>query len=315
MEYFDEDSVIDATPWGALIEAIAAVLRDGTTTSPDRHVHDVPQSDGSTGALLLMPSWTGDNAGLDAIGVKVVTYFPGNAGTDVPTINAAYVLFDGETGRPVATMDGDALTARRTAAVSALAARHLARSDARSLLVVGTGQLAPNLAAAHAAGRKLESIEIWGRNTAAAHRVAGQLRDGGLPARPSADLESSVADADIVSCATGAGSPLVHGRWLKSGAHLDLVGSFRPDMRESDDEAVARSTVFVDTEAGAVLSGDLAQPLNSGVLSSDDIAADLADLASGRHPGRRDDDEITFFKSAGFAAADLAAARLVVASD
>jgi ornithine cyclodeaminase len=316
MQFFDEESVVAATPWGSLMEALTSTLRAGSTRAPERHVHDLTQPDGSTGALLLMPSWDhgGDEDGLDSLGVKVVTYFPANSGTDVPTINAAYLLFDGSSGRPLATIDGDALTARRTAAISALAARHLARADARSLLVVGTGQLAPNLAAAHAFGRDLQSIEIWGRNTAAAHRVAGRLRDAGLPALPSVDLEAGVARADIISCATGATAPLIDGRRLRPGAHLDLVGSFRPDMRESDDDAVVRSTVFVDTLAGAIVSGDLAQPLEQGVLNESDIAADLADLVTGRHPGRRDDDEITFFKSAGFAAADLAAARLVVAT-
>ncbi|MDH3293570.1 MAG: ornithine cyclodeaminase family protein [Acidimicrobiia bacterium] len=312
MHFFDEDSVIAATPWDRLIDALAGTLRRGTTTSPDRHVHDLAQPDGSTGALLLMPSWANrDSTGLDAVGVKVVTYYPANAGTAVPTVNAAYVLFDGADGKPLATIDGDTLTARRTAAVSALAARHLARPDARSLVVVGTGQLAPNLAMAHASGRDLESITIWGRNAASAQRVAGRLRELGYPAAPSGDLQASVASADIVSCATGATEPVVQGRWLRPGTHLDLVGSFRPDMRESDDEAIRRSTIFVDTVAGATVSGDLAQPMATGLLTESEITADLADLASGRHPGRSADNEITLFKSAGFAAADLAAARLV----
>lgn len=316
MRFFDEEAVVAATPWPAMMDALAETLRAGGVTTPERQVHDLDQPDGSTGALLTMPSWAAaSERGLESIGVKLVTFFPANAGTDVPTINAVYVLFDGATGRPVATIDGDALTARRTAAISALAARYLARPDAASLLVVGTGQLAPNLAAAHAAGRGLDSIEIWGRNAAAAHRVAGRLRDEGLPARPTVELAEAVGRADIISCATGATSPLVQGQWLKAGAHLDLVGSFRPDMRESDDDAISRSTVFVDTVAGAVLAGDLAQPIEAGLFAASAIAADLADLAAGRHPGRTDDGENTFFKSAGFAAADLAAARMVVGAD
>ena len=139
MLLLDAETVIAATPWTPLMDTLAEALRAGATRSPDRHVHDIAQADGSTGALLLMPSWVDG----EAVGVKVVTYFPVNATTEHPTVNAAYLLFDGITGLPTAAIDGDALTVRRTAAVSALAARHLARSDARRLLVVGTGQLAP----------------------------------------------------------------------------------------------------------------------------------------------------------------------------
>ncbi len=307
MLYLDADTVVRATPWTPLMDALAEALRAGTTASPDRHVHDVGQPDGSSGALLLMPSWV-DN---EAIGVKVVTYFPANAVTEHPTVNAAYLLFDGSTGLPTATIDGDALTARRTAAVSALAARHLARADARRLLLVGTGQLAPNLALAHAAERDLDHVAVWGRDGAAAEATAAGLTADGLPAVVADDLAAAAAEADIISCATGATAPLIHGAWLRPGTHLDLVGGFRPDMRETDDDAVRRSTIFVDTVGGASVSGDLAQPMDSGVLTPSDIAADLAALVSGDHEGRRSDDEITLFKSAGFAAADLAAARLV----
>ncbi len=308
MLFVDAETVNRTTPWTPLMDALAAALRAGSTQSPPRHVHDLAQSDGSTGALLLMPSWVDH----EAVGVKVVTYFPANATSEHPTVNAAYLLFDGETGLPVATIDGDALTARRTAAVSALAARQLARPDSKRLLVVGTGQLAPNLAMAHAAERDLEQVAVWGRNPVAAAAVADTLAEVGLPAAAVDDLATASSEADIISCATGATSPLIKGGWLSPGTHLDLVGGFRPDMRESDNEAVRTSTVFVDTVAGASVSGDLAQPLESGVMSADDIAADLAALVGGEHPGRHSDEEVTLFKSAGFAAADLAAARLVV---
>lgn len=310
MLFLDAETVAAATPWTPLMDALADALRTGSTMSPDRHVHNIAQPDGSTGALLLMPSWV-DN---EAIGVKVVTYFPANGTGEHPTVNAAYLLFDGTTGLPTAAIDGDALTARRTAAVSALAARYLARSDTSRLLIVGTGQLAPNLALAHAAERDIEHVAVWGRNRMAAERVAVSLAKRGLPAVAVNDLAPSAADADIVSCATGATAPLILGDWLRPGTHLDLVGAFRPDMRESDDDAVSRSTVFVDTVAGASVSGDLAQPLEAGVLQPDGIVADLAALVGGHHPGRRSADELTLFKSAGFAAADLAAAQLVARS-
>ena len=195
--------------------------------------------------------------------------------------------------------------------MSALAARYLARPDAGRLLVIGTGRLAPALALAHANGRDLTALEVWGRRPDAARAVVEVLERQGLRAAVAEDLDEAVARADLISCATGATEPLVAGRLLSPGAHLDLVGSFRPDMREADDEAVRRAAVFVDTRAGALRSGDLARPLAAGVLDGSEILADLADLVAGRHRGRGAPEQITLFKSAGFALADLAAAGLV----
>lgn len=307
VEVFDAAAIRTATPWPALTAAIAEALADPEASAPERHVHSLPLAGGSEGSLLLMPAWRAD----DVIGVKAVTYFPTNAGAPTPTINAGFLLFDGRSGRLVATLDGDELTVRRTAAVSALAARYLARPDAGRLLVIGTGQLAPALALAHADGRDLTSLEIWGRRPAGAQAVVEILERQGVRAAVAEDLDEAVARADLISCATGATAPLVAGRLLRPGAHLDLVGGFRPDMREADDEAVRRAVLFVDTRAGALRSGDVAQPLAAGVVEESDILADLADLVAGRHPGRGAPEQITLFKSAGFALADLAAARLV----
>ncbi|MCY4632022.1 MAG: ornithine cyclodeaminase family protein [bacterium] len=307
VEIFDAAAIRAATPWPALMEAIAGLLADSRASAPERQIHPLPLPGGSEGSLLVMPAW---RAG-DVIGVKAVTYFPTNAGGPTPTINAGYLLFDGCTGRLVATLDGDELTVRRTAATSALAARHLARQDARRLLVIGTGQLAPAVALAHAHGRSPTAVEVWGRNDRGAHHVVDLLAREGLPAAVAKDLDAAVGRADLISCVTGAGEPLVAGHLLQPGAHLDLVGSFRPDMREADDTAVRRAAVFVDTTAGALRSGDVAQPLESGALGDGEILADLADLVTGDHPGRGSPEQITLFKSAGFALADLAAAQLV----
>ena len=303
----DAAAVRRATPWNELMEAIAQMLLDGGATVPQREVHDVALPDGGTGSLLVMAAWVDR----ELLGVKAVTHYPSNAGTDLPIISAGYLLFDGQTGQLAAVLDGDELTLRRTAAVSALAADRLARSDADRLLVVGTGKLAPNLALAHAAVRQFGVIEVWGRDRAKAAAVARALEDHGLPARPAPSLDVAVERADIVTCATGATSPLVCGSLLQPGTHLDLVGGFRADMREADDAAVVRSTLFVDTRAGAVLAGDLAQPLADELITSDSIAADLAALVAGNHPGRTSDSEITLFKSVGFALSDLAGAQLV----
>ena len=307
VEPFDATAIREATPWPALMEAIAETLADPEASAPERQVHPLPLPGGVDGSLLVMPAWRSG----DVIGVKAVTYFPPNAGTATPTVNAGYLLFDGDSGRLAATLDGDELTVRRTAAVSALAAGYLARPDAHRLLVVGTGRLAPALALAHAHGRDLASLEVWGRRAGRAQAVVDVLAGEGVAATVAGDLDAAVERADLISCVTGATEPLVAGRLLQPGAHLDLVGSFRPDMRETDDEALRRAAIFVDTRAGARRSGDLAGPLARGVIGDGDILADLADMVTGRHPGRETSEQITLFKSAGFALADLAAARLV----
>ena len=310
MDTFDAAAIREATPWPALVEAIAAALADPDAAAPERQVHPLTLPGGAEGSLLVMPAWRSG----DVIGVKAVTYFPTNAGGATPTINAGYLLFEGRSGRLVAAMDGDELTVRRTAATSALAARYLARPDASRLLVVGTGQLAPSVALAHAQSRDLVAVEIWGRNAGRARATVDFLLAAGIPATVAGDLDAAVERADVVSCATGAAEPLIEGRRLRPGTHLDLIGSFRPDMREADDDAVRRAAVFVDTRAGARRAGDLARPIAAGVIDESHIRADLAELASGRHPGRTAPEQITLFKSAGFALADLAAATLVWAS-
>ena len=307
VEVFDAEAIREATPWPALMEAISTALADPRAAAPDRHVHPLPLPGGVEGSLLLMPAWRSG----EVIGVKAVTYFPTNAGGATPTVNAGYLLFDGRTGRLAAALDGDELTVRRTAAASALAARYLARPDTDRLLVVGTGQLAPAVALAHAHGRELRAVEVWGRNARRARDVARVLASAGLPATATEDLDAAVPRAGLVCCVTGATEPLIAGRLLQPGTHLDLVGSFRPDMRESDDDAVRRAAVFVDTRAGARRAGDLARPLAAGVIGESEILADLADLVAGRHGGRAAPDQITLFKCAGFALADLVAARLV----
>jgi ornithine cyclodeaminase len=223
-----------------------------------------------------------------------------------------YLLLDGRTGEPRALIDGQRLTLWRTAAASALAATYLARADASRLLVIGAGALAPFLARAHCAVRPIREIRIWNRTPANAERVAEALRSEGRAATATGDLDASIGWADIVSSATISPTALVKGALLRPGAHLDLVGAFTPQMRESDDAAIRRARVFVDTRAGATEeAGDIVQPLASGALAGKDILADLAELARGEKDGRTGGAEITLFKSVGAALEDLAAGRLV----
>jgi ornithine cyclodeaminase len=289
----------------SLLECLRDAFREGGE-APLRHHHAVP-APGGAGTLLLMPAWQPGRA----LGVKVATVFPGNASRGLSAVQASYLLLDPETGRPCALMDGAVLTRRRTAAASALAATYLARPDSVSLLMVGTGSLAPHLVAAHAAARPIREVRVWGRSPDKAAALAARLDRAGLGVAVVEDLESGVRSADIVSCATLSAEPLVRGAWLRPGTHLDLVGGFTPAMREADDEAVRRSRVFVDTPAALQEAGDIVQPMQSGVLRAEDVA-DLFDLVRGRRPGRQGDGEITLFKSVGAALEDLAAARMAL---
>ena len=290
------------------MRALEAAFVAGDTVAPQRHAHAL----GAGGSLLLMPAWSGD-----ALGVKLVTVMPQAAAQGLPTVQASYLLSERHSGALLALLDGEALTLRRTAAASALAARHLMRDGARTLLIVGAGRLAPWLVRAHLALRpSLVHVRVWARRSESAQALARQLHGEGIDATVPADLALAlaVAEADVISCATTSAEPVVRGAWLRPGTHLDLVGGFRADMREIDDEAVARcQPIVVDTRAGALTeAGDLVQPLARGVIAPHDISGELAELLRGECAGRTADDQITLFKSVGTALEDLVAAQLVV---
>jgi ornithine cyclodeaminase/alanine dehydrogenase-like protein (mu-crystallin family) len=242
--------------------------------------------------------------------VKVVSVYPGNGARKLPSVSASYLLCDGATGEHLALIDGAEITRRRTAAASALAASYLARDDAASLLIVGSGHIAGLMVAAYRAVRPISRVRVWNVREAGAARLVARLRTQGVAAEAVTDLAAAVAEADIVACATLAREPLVQGVWLRPGTHLDLIGGFTPAMREADDEAVRRSRVFIDTDAALAEAGDLLDPIAHGVLQRDDIAGDLFSLCRGDATGRRDRKEITLFKSVGSALEDLASAGL-----
>lgn len=295
-----------ALDWDSLIERLRQAFRRGAEV-PVRHHHEIANPGGPEGTLLLMPAWQSGRH----IGVKVVTIFPDNGEQGLPSVMAAYLLLDGKTGSPIALIDGPTLTLKRTAAASALASGYLSRPDCERLLMVGTGALAPYLVSAHAAIRPICNVLIWGRAPDKAAKLAKRLDRADFRVAATEDLEAAAQGADIISCATLSRDPLVRGDWLRPGQHLDLVGAFRPDMRESDDQAIRRARVFVDTRDGATKeAGDIVQPIESGVLDPADVAGDLFDLTRGARAGRRYYDQITLFKSVGTALEDLAAAEL-----
>jgi ornithine cyclodeaminase len=299
----DQDRTRAALPFPRLIAALRDAFIAGAET-PLRHRHAVAEGDGT---LLLMPSWRGKSA----MGVKLVTVFPGNGALGLNSVFSTYLLCDGATGQHLAIIDGNEITGRRTAAASALAGDYLARRDASRLLIVGAGHIAGMMAQAWSAVRAIESVAVWNPRPARAQSLAASLRAEGFDAVATEDLEGAVRAADIVSCATLASAPLIEGRWLRAGTHLDLIGGYRPDMREADDAAVKRARVYVDTDAALAEAGDLTQPIATGAISMSDIEGDLAGLCRGAVPGRGAAGEITLFKSVGSAIEDLAAASLV----
>lgn len=309
MLILDEAATRAALPWGPLISGLQSAFEVGCEM-PVRHHHTIAVPGEADGTLLLMPAWIPGQH----LGVKMVTVIPGNSERGLPAIAGTYILSSARTGEVLALMHGAELTARRTAAASALAASYLARPDAARLLIVGAGKLALNLIEAHATVRPITSVSVWARRPEQAAEVVAEARRQGFDATVAAELGPAVRAADIISCCTLAKSPLVHGDWLSPGSHLDLVGAFTPQMRESDDVAVRRASVFVDTRAGATAEGgDIVQPLRAGVIGMDHIRADLYDLCRRTHPGRRDGAEITLFKSVGAALEDLAAAQIAYA--
>jgi ornithine cyclodeaminase/alanine dehydrogenase-like protein (mu-crystallin family) len=309
MRHFTAAEVDAALDFPSLIDALAEAFRGGFH-APERHHHPIERPGEETATTLLMPAWTTLGSADDFLGAKIVNVFPGNGRRGLPAVQGVYVLQSGATGGPIATLDGTRLTVWRTAAASALAARYLARADAKRLLIVGAGQLAPYLARAHASVRPIETIAVWNHRPEGAHRLAAALAGEGFNAHVVTRLEDSVRNADIVSCATLSEAPLIAGAWLSAGQHVDLVGAFSMRMREADDAALQRARVFVDTAAAMSEGGDVALGLRAGAITRADIAGDLAALVRGA-PGRGSEHEITLFKSVGASIEDLAAAMLV----
>ena len=301
-----------ALEWPALMDALAAAFRTGANT-PVRHVHKVDEA--ANTVLLLMPAWQQEQ-----MGVKLVTVAPDNPARGVPTVHSIYVLYDTRSGAPLAMLDGEELTLRRTAAASALASRSLSRPDSGRLLVVGAGSLAAYMAVAHCQARPIRQVTVWGRQPQKLQDCVRRIQALGLPegvrVQVATDLAQACSQADIISAATTSTVPLVRHDWLAPGTHVDLVGGFKPDMREADDALMSSAALFVDTYAGALAeAGDLRQPIDAGLIKPEHVRAELSDLVTGRHPGRESAHDITVFKSVGSAIEDLAAARLAWASN
>ncbi|MEM6461797.1 MAG: ornithine cyclodeaminase family protein [Pseudomonadota bacterium] len=315
MKVVSADKVDELLDFPALIDALADAFLGGIH-APVRHHHTIDRRHGTDSTMLIMPAWTDFTGGAaddgGYMGVKIVTVCPDNNQIGKPAVMGVYILSDGVTGQPLALIDGQKLTLWRTAAASALAGRYLAPKPARKMVMIGAGKLAPYLIRAHASLHPIQSVSVWNRTPENARKLADEMVDETFDVVVCDDRAAAIADADIVSAATISSEPLVEGSWLSPGTHLDLVGAFTPSMRESDDDAVMRATVFVDTFGGALKEGgDIVQPMQAGRLKRTDVVAELATLCSGDHGGRAHPDEITLYKSTGASLMDFAAAGLV----
>lgn len=302
MTIFDKEQLAKSLNYPDLILQLEKAFRADYVVPTRLHYNFENPKEDRQSTLLLMPAWEAGKY----VGVKLIIVAPNNGTYNLPSIQGTYTLFDAHKGIPLAQMDAKELTNRRTAAASALASRFLSRENSDTLLMVGTGSLAPYLIEAHKSVRNIKKTLIWGRRFERAKEIA-QI----LGAEAIEDLESGVQQADIISTATLSQTPLVLGKWLQPGQHLDLVGSYRKDMRETDDAAIQISRIYVDTIEGATKeSGDLFIPLQNNIIKKQNVLGDLFDLCHARCEGRQTMEEITLFKSVGHALEDLAAASL-----
>lgn len=304
----------------ALIDALRHAFQQPPVV-PLRHTHrigapgpDVDPQDAPSyvnpgealGTSLIMPAWNDRY-----YGVKIVNIFPENTRQGLPGLHACYLLFDARTGVPLAQMDGDVITAHRTACAAALGAAYLASEQSENLLIVGAGRVASLLANAFSAVRPIRKVRIWNVREASAQRLADRLRLAGYDAQAVPDLEQAVRASDIVSCATLSTVPLIRRDWLAPHAHLDLIGSFTPDMQEAHPDCFAGAGVYVDTAEALQKSGDILRAVQAGDFTPEALRGTLQALCQGSVPGRTKHGERTVFKAVGTALEDLAAATLI----
>jgi ornithine cyclodeaminase/alanine dehydrogenase-like protein (mu-crystallin family) len=301
-----DQQLVDLIDYPKLVEVLKKAFAANYTT-PLRHHHNFenPIAD-KFSTFLLMPSWDNEKH----LGVKLVTVSPENSQKNLPTIQGLYIMFDIKTGIPLMQCDARLLTVKRTAAASALASQYLSQKNSEVLLMIGTGFLSSHLIEAHVAIRPIKKVQLWGRNFEKAQRLAETFKHHPFEVEAIPDLQSGVLNADIISAATMSETPLIKGEWLQSGQHIDLVGSYLPTLREADDEVIRRSSIYVDNLQGAIKeTGDIFIPIQKEILKKEDIKADLFQICkSSSEYLRKDEKEITLFKSVGHALEDLATA-------
>ena len=305
----NRNETADALPFKELIDALDKGFAMGCA-KPERQHLKLGKQENNPPIMLLMPAWTNPEVGKQFLGVKIVNVFPDNRLKNLPGLTSTYILYDGDTGEELAIFDGNTLTARRTAATSALAARYLSSPQSEKLAIIGAGEVAQLLADAFSAVRPIKKISIWNRTKKSAEKLGKQLEDAGFSVTIAGTAEEAVNGADIISAATLSNEPVIQKNWVKKGAHVDLIGAFTPQMREADDDLIRHAKLYIDTVEALEEAGDLCIPIGNGTIKKSDILATLSDLALSKEPPERGNDDITLFKAVGSALTDLYAAKL-----
>ncbi|MCP4983708.1 MAG: hypothetical protein GY935_24785 [Gammaproteobacteria bacterium] len=311
MQMLDADNILSCMPFTMLVDELAAMHREPIGLVDEMLMESTDEQE-NISHFFIRTGWQPEKA----LGAKVISIFPrNNQQREWPSIQAVYILFEGTNGTPIACLDGTALTWIKTATDSALGSKLLSRTNIESLLMIGAGQMAPHLVSAHCQIRpSLKRVHIWNRTLDKAQNLCTQLSAtfGDIDFVPTTEIEPRARQADLICSAIGVQQPVIRGEWLKPGTHVDLIGAYRPDMREADDECLRRGSLFVDARETTInYIGELMIPLASGVICENDVLADLSDLCQQRHPGRQSDDEITLFKNGGGGHLDLMCARIL----
>lgn len=297
MEMLDAKRVHELADFPGLIEALRQAHKGGMPKHADRQIYQEPNPQGQPDIFIILPAWEPG----EGILAKLVTSFPNNKERfGLPTVNSTYCFINGNTGVTEAMIDGEAVIFRKTSADSALGSSLLSRPDAETFLMIGAGGLAPYTVEAHLAARPgLKRVLLWNRTAANAQALAGKLAARKIAAEAVTDLDAAVAQADIICSATMATSPQLKGRLLKPGCHVDLIGSFTPEMREADDDVLKRARIYVDHRQTTKRSGEFLGPFERGVIRPDDVRGDLFELVQGKAKGRTSPTDITMMKNGG----------------
>jgi ornithine cyclodeaminase len=307
MKFITADTIYNSVSYTHLVETLLGLHQEGPSVLNDTLLGNTEDKEADNFMLIRAAFSSGK-----AIGIKMASIFPANK--SIPTVQGVFVIFDGVNGTPIGIFDGTALTHRKTAAASALGSNLLSRSNSSSFLMVGAGAMSAHLIRAHLAVRpSLTNLKIWNRSSTRAHSIAHTLSDEGINISPVTDLQTAVNSADIICCATMSHKPIIKGQWLKKGAHLDLVGAYKLNMREADDDCFRRGKLFVDnrkTTLGEI--GEIDIPLKAGIINEQSIIADFYDMCLPDFIYRRKDEDITVFKNGGGGHLDLMIARIIL---
>lgn len=307
MKIISAEEVHSALSYPALVDALQETF-SGEFTMPPRNVYLLDDNDDNHDAFAVLPSWN-----KDLIGVKAFTYFPDNPGPEYKSLYSKILLFDRAHGEPLALVDGTSVTFWRTAGISGLATRLLAREDSETMLLLGTGNLAPYMIRANANVRPLKKIMVWGRTPANAEKVVEQASSEfpEIDLSVTDDIQSACGEADIIVSATASHEPLVQGDWVKEGTHTDFIGNHHATKRECDSALVVKSKVYADSYVNCFKeAGEVLVPISEGVFKKEDVVGELTEMCAGSVPLRESASEITLFKSIGMGVCDLVGAGL-----